>query len=59
MVGNINERDIMKVASSLSIELNNFQINKIMHLYQFEKECDIDACHEVLITDCIFQVIKN
>jgi hypothetical protein len=59
MVGNINERDIMKVASSLSIELNNNQINRIMHLFQYEEECDINACHDVLITDCILQVIKN
>ena len=59
MVGNINENDVLKVANSLSIELNNSQINRIIHLFQYEEECDINACHEILITDCIFQVIKN
>jgi len=59
MVSNICEKDILAVANSLNIELNESQINEVFHLYQHEEECDTTSTWVEITENCIYQICNK
>jgi len=59
MVSNICREDIVSVAESLNIQLNETQINNVLHMYQHEEECDTTSTWDLIVENCIYQVIRN
>lgn len=57
MVSTINEKDIINIANKININLDSMQVNKVMHLFQFEEECNVAKNWEYIVQDCIFQIL--
>lgn len=57
MVSNINREDVIQVAESLMIPLTEEQINQVMHLYPHEEECDPTSTWELIVENCIHQIV--
>lgn len=58
MVSNINEQDVLEIASALNITLTKEQVNKVTHMYQHEEECDTTGTWDLIVENCIYQVIN-
>lgn len=59
MVSNIDREDVIMVATRLSLPLTEEQINKILHAYPHEEECDTTGTWDLIIENCIYQVIND
>ncbi len=59
MVNGIEREDILSVADSINVLLNEEQVNKVMHLYPHEEECDVTATWDLIVENCIYQVIND
>ena len=59
MISNIDKEDVIYVADGLNISLTEEQISKVMHLYPHEEECDITSTWDLIVENCIHQVIND
>ena len=59
MVIGIDKEDVINVSNDLNITLTEEQISKVMHLYSHEEECDVTATWDLIIENCIYQVIND
>lgn len=57
MVSNIDREDVLNVAEDLKIILTEEQVSKVMHLYPHEEECDPTATWNLIVENCIYQII--
>ena len=57
MVSNIDRDDILYVAESLNISLTDEQLNQVLHLYPHEEECDPTGSWELIVENCIYQIV--
>jgi hypothetical protein len=57
MVSNIDRDDILYVAEELKIFLTEEQVSQVMHLYPHEEECDPTGTWELIVENCIYQII--
>lgn len=57
MVSNIDRDDILYVAEELKIFLTEEQVSQVMHLYPHEEECDPTGTWELIVENCIYQVV--
>jgi hypothetical protein len=57
MVSNIDRDDILYVAEELKIFLTEEQVSQVMHLYPHEEECDPTSTWELIVENCIYQVV--
>lgn len=57
MVSNIDREDVLDIAESLNISLTEEQINKIILLYPHEEECDPTGTWELIVENCIYQIV--
>ena len=53
----INKEDVLQVAESLHIELNNEQIEYVLENYQYEVEADPTGEWYLRIENLIYQII--
>ena len=56
MVSNITREDVIKVAKELMIPLTEEQINKVLHMYSHEEECDSSVDWVLIVENCIYQL---
>lgn len=59
MVSNIDTEDVLDVAQRINKELTPEQVNKVMHLFQYEEECDTTGTWDLIVENCIYQVINE
>jgi uncharacterized protein YpuA (DUF1002 family) len=59
MVSNICTEDIIQVANSLNVSLTETQVNKILHLYNEEEECDPTGTWDLIVEHCIYKIINE
>lgn len=59
MVSNIDEQDVLEIANALNIILTKEQVNKVTHMYLHEEECDPTATWNLIVENCIYQVING
>ena len=59
MVSNIDRVDVIAVAAELSITLTEEQMNKVLHMYLHEEECDPSATWNLIVENCIYNVIND
>ena len=59
MVSTITETDIQVVANSLKIKLSEEQVNKVMLMYPHEEESDPTGTWNLIVENCIYQVIND
>ncbi len=59
MVSNIDRVDVIAVAGELSITLTEEQINKVLHMYPHEEECDTTGTWDRIVENCIYNVINE
>lgn len=59
MISNINKDNVILVSEKIMIPLTQEQINKILHMYTHEEECDPNCSWEILVERCIYQIINN
>ena len=59
MVSNVDNEDVLSVASELNISLTDEQVNKIVLMYPHEEECDPTGTWNLIVENCIYQVINE
>lgn len=59
MVSNIDREDVIEVATRLLIPLTEEQINKVLHVYPHEEECDPTGTWDLIVENCIYQVVND
>ena len=59
MVSNVDNEDVLSVASELNINLTDEQVNKIVLMYPHEEECDPTGTWNLIVENCIYQVING
>lgn len=59
MVSTITETDVQVVANSLKIKLSEEQVNKVMLMYPHEEESDPTGTWNLIVENCIYQVIND
>ena len=59
MVSTIDKEDVLNIAQSINKELTEKQVNKVLHLYQHEEECDTTATWDLIVENCIYQVLNE
>jgi len=59
MVSNIDRVDVIAVAAELSITLTEEQMNKVLHMYPHEEESDPSATWNLIVENCIYNVIND
>jgi uncharacterized protein YpuA (DUF1002 family) len=59
MVSNIDEQDVLAVAKNINLNLTDKQVNDVLHLYQHEEECDPTGNWDLIVENCIYQVING
>jgi hypothetical protein len=59
MVIGIESEDVMRVADDLNISLTKEQVNKVLHMYAHEEECDPSATWELIVENCIYQIVDE
>ena len=59
MVSNIDTEDVLDVAQRINRELTPEQVNKVIHLFQYEEECDTTSTWDLIVENCIYQVISE
>ena len=59
MVSNISVEDIINVAKSINISLTEDEINGVLQMYNHEEDCDPSATWDLIIENCIYQLIRN
>lgn len=59
MVLGIEVEDVLQVAEDLNISLTDEQVSKVLHSYAHEEECDPSATWELIVENCIYQVINE
>ena len=59
MISNIDKEDVIYVADGLNVSLTEEQISKVMHLYPHEEECDPSGTWDLIVENCIHQVIND
>lgn len=59
MVSNVDNEDVLSVASELNINLTDEQVNKIVLMYPHEEECDPTGTWNLIVEHCIHQVINE
>lgn len=59
MVSNVDNEDVLSVASELNISLTDEQVNKIVLMYPHEEECDPTSTWNLIVENCIYQVINE
>lgn len=59
MVSNVDNEDVLSVASELNISLTDEQVNKIVLMYPHEEECDPTGTWNLIVEHCIHQVINE
>lgn len=59
MVSNVDNEDVLSVASELNISLTDEQVNKIVLMYPHEEECDATGTWNLIVEHCIYQVINE
>lgn len=59
MASIIDTQDVIDVARSLNVTLSQEQITKVMYLYQHEEECDPTGTWNLIVENCIYQVITD
>lgn len=57
MVSNIDREDVLYIAEGLKINLTEEQVSQVMHLYPHEEECDPTGTWELIVENCIYQVV--
>lgn len=57
MVSNIDKQDVLNVANDLWIILSDEQVNQVLHMYAHEEECDPTSTWELIVENCIYQVV--
>ena len=57
MVSNIDREDILYVAEELKIFLTEDQVNQVLNMYSHEEECDPSATWNLIVENCIYQVV--
>ena len=59
MVNTIDREDVINVASSINKTLTEEQITKVMHMYQYEEECDPTGTWNLIVEHCIHQITTD
>lgn len=59
MVSTIDKEDVLNIAQSINKELTEEQVNKVLHLYQHEEECDTTSTWDLIVENCIYQVLNE
>lgn len=59
MVIGVEPEDVMRVADDLNISLTEQQVNKVLHIYAHEEECDPSATWELIVENCIYNVLND
>lgn len=59
MVSNIDREDVIMLATRMSLTLNEEQVNKVLHMYPHEEECDPSGTWDLIVENCIHQVIND
>lgn len=59
MVIGVEPEDVMRVADDLNISLTEQQVNKVLHIYAYEEECDPSATWELIVENCIYNVLND
>ena len=59
MVSNISRTDVLVVANSIKKQLTEQQINQILSMYNHEEEADPTATWNLIVENCIYQVIDD
>lgn len=57
MVSNVDREDVISVAEQLHINLTEEQVNKIILMYPHEEECDPSATWDLIVENCIYQIV--
>ena len=58
MVSNISEIDVVVVANSIKKSLTTEQVNQVLAMYADEEESDPSATWNLIIENCIYQVLR-
>jgi hypothetical protein len=59
MVSTIGRQDVMLVASSIKKNLTEQQIGQVLSMYNHEEESDPTATWNLIVENCIYQVIDD
>ena len=59
MVIGVEPEDVMRVADDLNISLTEQQVSKVLHIYAHEEECDPSATWELIVENCIYNVLND
>lgn len=59
MVSNIDREDVIMLATRMSLTLTEEQVNKVLHMYPHEEECDPSGTWDLIVENCIYQVIND
>jgi len=58
MVSNISEIDVVVVANSIKKSLTTEQVNQVLAMYADEEESDPSATWNLIVENCIYQVLQ-
>ena len=58
MVSNIGKTDVLVVANSINKQLSEEQVNKVILMYADEEESDSSATWNLIVENCIYQVLQ-
>jgi len=58
MVSNISEIDVVVVANSIKKSLTTEQVNQVLAMYADEEESDPSATWNLIVENCIYQVLR-
>jgi hypothetical protein len=59
MVSIIGRQDVILVASSIKKNLTEQQIGQVLSIYKHEEESDPTATWNLIVENCIYQVIRD
>jgi hypothetical protein len=59
MVSNISREDVLIVGHSINKRLTEEQVNKVLHMYPHEEECDPTGTWNLIVEHCIHQVLNS
>ena len=59
MVSTISETDVVVVANSIKKKLTQEQVNKVILMYPHEEECDSTGTWNLIVENCIYQVLND
>ena len=59
MVSNIDREDVIMLATRMSLTLTEEQVNKVLHMYPHEEECDPSGTWDLIVENCVYQVIND